>query len=102
MVRPRVPDRSSSPAYARYVLGLLFVVYVFNFIDRQKVRRIPVDASLRERLTRGEVIIVRCEGRYDLVPPDIGAKIREREARAIVSLDQKAEAAQPDAAGDDP
>jgi MFS family permease len=24
-----------SPAYARYVLGLLFVVYVFNFIDRQ-------------------------------------------------------------------
>jgi len=30
-----VPTRSSSPAYARYVLGLLFVVYVFNFIDRQ-------------------------------------------------------------------
>ncbi len=24
-----------SPGYARYVLGLLFVVYVFNFIDRQ-------------------------------------------------------------------
>ena len=24
-----------SPAYANYVLGLLFVVYVFNFIDRQ-------------------------------------------------------------------
>ncbi len=24
-----------SPAYARYVLGLLFVVYVFNFVDRQ-------------------------------------------------------------------
>jgi MFS family permease len=26
---------SPSPAYARYVLFLLFVVYVFNFIDRQ-------------------------------------------------------------------
>src|SRR5262249_23946802 len=25
----------TSPAYARYVLGLLFLVYVFNFIDRQ-------------------------------------------------------------------
>jgi predicted MFS family arabinose efflux permease len=24
-----------SPAYARWVLGLLFVVYVFNFVDRQ-------------------------------------------------------------------
>ena len=29
--RPEAP----SPAYARYVLGVLFVVYVFNFIDRQ-------------------------------------------------------------------
>ncbi|NQX87285.1 MAG: MFS transporter [Halioglobus sp.] len=25
----------SSPAYANYVLGVLFIVYVFNFIDRQ-------------------------------------------------------------------
>ncbi len=24
-----------SPGYARYVLGVLFLVYVFNFIDRQ-------------------------------------------------------------------
>jgi MFS family permease len=30
-----VPPTSVSPAYARYALGLLFVVYVFNFIDRQ-------------------------------------------------------------------
>lgn len=28
-------ERPVSAAYARYVLGLLFVVYVFNFIDRQ-------------------------------------------------------------------
>lgn len=27
--------RPVSPAYANYVLGLLFLVYVFNFIDRQ-------------------------------------------------------------------
>jgi predicted MFS family arabinose efflux permease len=26
---------AASPGYARYVLGLLFVVYVFNFVDRQ-------------------------------------------------------------------
>jgi predicted MFS family arabinose efflux permease len=30
-----VSDPAPSPAYARYVLGLLFVVFVFNFIDRQ-------------------------------------------------------------------
>src|SRR6187455_87983 len=28
-------DTSASDAYTRYVLGLLFVAYVFNFIDRQ-------------------------------------------------------------------
>lgn len=33
----RAPDSegASSPAYANYVLGVLFVAYVFNFIDRQ-------------------------------------------------------------------
>jgi predicted MFS family arabinose efflux permease len=35
MVRVPVPPRPPSPAYVRYVLGLLFVVNVFNFIDRQ-------------------------------------------------------------------
>ncbi len=31
-----MPARTTTtPAYARYVLGLLFVAYVFNFIDRQ-------------------------------------------------------------------
>ena len=28
-------DAAFTPAYARYVLGVLFLVYVFNFIDRQ-------------------------------------------------------------------
>ena len=28
-------DFSASPAYSNYVLGILFVVYVFNFVDRQ-------------------------------------------------------------------
>ena len=29
------PRAEHSPAYSNYVLGVLFVVYVFNFIDRQ-------------------------------------------------------------------
>jgi uncharacterized protein len=70
----------------------------FNFIDRQKVRRLAVDAALRERLVRGALMIVRCEGRYDIVPAEIAAKIREREARAVVSLDQP----KTEAAADDP
>jgi uncharacterized protein len=57
----------------------------YNFIDGGKVRRIRADAALRERITRGDVMLVRCEGRYELVLPDIAEKIRERDARAVVA-----------------
>jgi uncharacterized protein YaiL (DUF2058 family) len=68
----------------------------YNFIDREKVRRFPVDAALRERIVRGEVVIVRCEGRYDVVLPEIAERIREREPRAVVSLQAKEPAAPAD------
>lgn len=70
----------------------------FNFIDRGKVRRFPVDGPLRERIVKGEVIIVRCEGRYDAVVPEIAERIREREPRAVISLDKPHE----EIAEDDP
>ena len=60
----------------------------FNFIDRGKVRRFPVDGELRTRIVGGQVIIVRCEGRYDAVLPEIAEKIREREPRAVINLDK--------------
>lgn len=68
----------------------------FNFIHRQKVRRIAVDADLRTRIANGQVVLVRCEGKYDMVLPDIAAKIRERDERAIVEL-PPADAPQADA-----
>lgn len=58
----------------------------FNFIDRGKVRRIAVDQELREKLIAGSIVIVRCEGKYDLVLPDIAERIRERDERAVVKL----------------
>ena len=58
----------------------------FNFIDRGKVRRITADAPLRERLVSGAVMIVRCEGHYDLVLPEVADRIRERDERAVVKL----------------
>lgn len=33
--RENEPEGEVSPAYANYVVGVLFVVYVFNFMDRQ-------------------------------------------------------------------
>jgi uncharacterized protein YaiL (DUF2058 family) len=75
----------------------------FNFIDRQKVRRIRVDASRRERLVKGELAIVRCEGRYDVVAADIAANIRECDARAAIDLTGNLKEGEPQAdGGDDP
>ncbi len=62
----------------------------FNFVARGKVRRLAVDAQLRERIIGGEVVIVRCEGRHDVVPRDIGERIRGYDARAVIALQDSA------------
>jgi uncharacterized protein YaiL (DUF2058 family) len=57
----------------------------YNFVDGNKIRRIAVNASMRDRLCRGEIAIVRHEGRYDLIPAAIAARIRERDDRVFIS-----------------
>ena len=65
----------------------------FNFVINGKVGRIPVDASLRERIVRGEIAIVRCDGHYELVPAETGERVKEREPRAVVNTSDKVESA---------
>jgi uncharacterized protein YaiL (DUF2058 family) len=65
----------------------------FNFVLNNKVARVAVDTALRERLVRGEVAIVRCDGRYELVPAEIAERIKEREPRAVVAPASNAEPA---------
>lgn len=71
----------------------------FNFVSRGKVRRLAVDAPLREKIIGGELVIVRCEGKHDVVPRDIGERIRGYDARAVIALQDAAEGAP---AEDDP
>lgn len=68
----------------------------YNFVHGKKIRRIAVDAALRERLTRGEVAIVRCEGRSDVVPADIAARIRERDEHTVIEYKIALETPAPD------
>jgi uncharacterized protein YaiL (DUF2058 family) len=68
----------------------------YNFIDGNKIRRIAVDASLRERLARGEIAIVRYGNGYEWVPVATAARIRERDERAVVAQGMPAEAARAD------
>lgn len=57
----------------------------YSFVDHNKVRRIVADGAVRERIIRGEILIARCEGRYELVPAETAARIRERDERAVIA-----------------
>jgi uncharacterized protein YaiL (DUF2058 family) len=70
----------------------------FNFIHRQKVRRICVDDTLRTRIINGEIVLVRCEGKYEMIPAEIAEKIRALNPNAVVELPKE----DPKPAEDDP
>ncbi len=56
----------------------------YNFVDGNKIRSIPADHVLRERLSRGEIAIVRRNAGYELVPAEIAVRIRERDEGAVI------------------
>jgi uncharacterized protein len=56
----------------------------YNFVDANKVCAIAADRSVRERLGRGEIAIVRLGRGYELVPAEVAARIRERDETAVV------------------
>jgi uncharacterized protein len=70
----------------------------YNFVDGNRVRRIWADASIRERIGRGDLFIARHDGRYELVPAAIAARIRERDERAIIVSTAPQDSAQSDEA----
>lgn len=56
----------------------------YNFLDGSKIRRIAVNAAIRDQLLRGMIAIVRHDGGYDLVPMAIAQRIRERDEGAVI------------------
>lgn len=73
----------------------------YNFVDGNKIRNIPADSSVRERLSRGEIAIVRRHGGYELVPAEIAARIRERDEHAVIGRGVAHDAARSDGVPDD-
>jgi uncharacterized protein YaiL (DUF2058 family) len=57
---------------------------LYNFLDGRNIRRIPVNPEMRRRLGAGELYVVRCDGRYEVVPAEAAARIRERDERAVM------------------
>ena len=65
---------------------------LYNFTDhKNNIRRIPVTPELRAQIIDGRVGIARCEGRYSLVPAAVADKIRERDPRAVATINREAD-----------
>ena len=60
---------------------------VYNFEHNKKVRRIYVDAEMKQKVVQGTLGIARIEGRYELVPKSIAEKIKQRNEKRVVIFD---------------
>jgi len=70
----------------------------YNFVDDKKVKRLSVNALMRNKLSSCSLAIVRHAGGYEVIPREAALKIQERDAQRVVLLNTPTEA--PDA--DDP
>lgn len=56
----------------------------YNFQDGAKIRQIRIDPAQRVQIGRGELLILRFDGRYHLLPPEIAARVRDRDERIFI------------------
>jgi len=56
----------------------------YHFQDRKKIRTMYVSEAIHRQLARGQLAIVRFDGRYEIVPAAIADKIRARDERCVV------------------
>ena len=61
----------------------------YQFADERKVKKIYVRAAQHAQLSRGQIGIARLGDDYALIPAAIAAKIRERDARVVLVLNEK-------------
>lgn len=61
----------------------------YNFEHNKKVKRIYINAEMKQQIINGKLGIARIEGRYELVPQAIADKIRERNEKRIVIFDKE-------------
>jgi uncharacterized protein YaiL (DUF2058 family) len=58
----------------------------FHFESKGKIKRIYVAPTTQEMLTGGKLVIVNCNGVFELVPPDIAERIRQRNPSLVIDL----------------
>ena len=71
----------------------------YNFSDNNTVKKIYVDDATLKNISNGKLAIVKYDARYELVPAQVAEKIKQRDARYILVLNDKIK---DDVATDDP
>jgi hypothetical protein len=72
----------------------------YQFVHGKKIKKILVDDTMTDQLSRGRLAVVFVDERYDVVPEPVARKIMERDADAVVVLHERAKQADQDE--DDP
>ncbi|MBE9563980.1 MAG: DUF2058 domain-containing protein, partial [Proteobacteria bacterium] len=72
----------------------------YNFEHNKKVRRIHVDAAMKQKIIQGKIGIARIEGRYELVPLAIAEKIQQRNEKRIIIFNETEASADEKSAGE--
>ncbi|MDH5298958.1 MAG: DUF2058 domain-containing protein [Desulfobulbaceae bacterium] len=70
----------------------------YNFVDQGKIKKLLVTKAIRDQLSRGQLAIVAHGGRYEVVPAETAAKIRQRDQAAVLLWNEP----QPATGKDDP
>ena len=71
----------------------------YQFVDGKKIKKILVDDTMVDQLSRGRLAIVAIGDNYEVVPDKVARKIMERDETAVISMhDRKLD----DAGEDDP
>jgi len=61
----------------------------YNFEHQNKVKKMYINAEMKQQLVNGKLGIARIEGIYELVPLAIAEKIQQRNEKRVVILEEE-------------
>lgn len=61
----------------------------FYFNNKGKIKQIYVSAETHKMITSGKLVIVNCNGVFELIPKEIAEKIRQRNPSLVIDLSEE-------------
>ena len=62
----------------------------YNFTDNKKIKKILVDSTMLEQLSRGQLAIVSLNDKYEVVPAIVAEKIQQRLPERVIVANKNA------------